>query len=162
MFLTINGFQFSKKLNFKKRKTLEFAIIFAWPLVKYCSIERWLRWYQTFMKKVIFKGTCPSLKLRDVCCDFSAQERRYGKFRMKALFLMLNMMTEKFFHYSNFLVNLGIKFESHHLGKPVLQDITGFHQDLPDKCFTLRTKLSRQWPKILSPSGRITGPHFWE
>ena len=82
--------------------------------MKYCSAKHWLRWYQTFSKKIILKGTCPSLKLRNVWCDFSVLERAHGlKFRGKAPFLMPNTMTEKFFQYSEILVNLGIKFESH-------------------------------------------------
>ena len=108
------GSQFPKKLNFKKWKTLENAIVFPWPWVKYCSVQRWSRWYQSFSKKLILKGTSPSLKLRNVWCDFSVLERVHGLiFRGKALFLMPNTMTEKIFQYSKILVNLGIKFESH-------------------------------------------------
>ena len=91
------GSQFPKQLNFKKQKTLENAIICPWPWVKYCSVERWSRWYQSFSKKIILKGTCPSLKLGNVWCDFSALEWPHGlKFRMKALFLRPNTMTEFF------------------------------------------------------------------
>ena len=108
------GSQFPKQLNFNKRKTLENAIIFPWPWVKYCFVQRWLRWHQAFFKKLILKGNSPTLKLRNVWCDFSALEWPHGlKFRVKALFFRPNTMTEKIFQYSNILVNLGIKFESH-------------------------------------------------
>ena len=109
------GSQFSKQLNLKEQKTLENAIIFSWPWVKYCSVKRWLRWYQSFSKKIILKGTCPTLKIRNVRCDFSALERAYGlKLRVKVLFFMQSTMTWKFLQYSKILVNLGIKFEFHH------------------------------------------------
>ena len=83
--------------------------------MKYCSVQRWLRWHQAFSKKLILKGTSPSFKLRNVWRNLSALERAYGlKFRGKALFLIRNTMTEIFFQYTIILVNLGIKFESHH------------------------------------------------
>ena len=81
--------------------------------MKTCSFER-SSWYQQYSKKIIFKGTCPSLKFRNVRWDFSTLEKAHGlKFRVKALFLMPKTMTLKFVQYSKVLVNLGIIFESH-------------------------------------------------
>ena len=55
-----NGSRFSKKLNFKRRKTLEFKGLMGWKSKSHCSFERWLRWYQKFWKILMLKTTSPS------------------------------------------------------------------------------------------------------
>ena len=123
------------------RKTLEFYGFSSWSWVKKCSLERLLRWYQQFSKKMILKGTYPILKFWNVLWFFSTQKRVHGlKFCEMVLFLKLNLMPWKFSENSKILVNLGIISESHQWS----HFLPFWHIFLP--CLNLLIHIS--WPKL--------------